>query len=202
MVHNFLVRSMKNPNLYTIESLKPLMMMARLMFLLLPLFFLAPSCDDDDTILPTPETDVPGLPPATQTGAGTFGCLVDGEPWVAKSAPFASGSTVGLRVTYYPDWNGFVVRAYDNNSNSSVSIHLSYVNTEGAYEIDNGSHDYLSSGMCWRNEVSEDTTFFAEISKIDFDQRILSGTFHYYTDNEDDSCPGIEITEGRFDATF
>ncbi len=26
-------------------------------------------------------TDVPGLPPATQIGANTFGCLVNGQPW-------------------------------------------------------------------------------------------------------------------------
>ena len=25
-----------------------------------------------------------GLPPATQQGANTFGCLIDGKPWVAE----------------------------------------------------------------------------------------------------------------------
>ncbi len=30
----------------------------------------------------TPDpNNIPGLPPATQIGANTFGCLVNGEPW-------------------------------------------------------------------------------------------------------------------------
>ena len=33
------------------------------------------------------EDDDFGLPPATQTGANTFGCLVDGKPWIAEIDP-------------------------------------------------------------------------------------------------------------------
>ncbi len=32
----------------------------------------------------TNTTDVPGLPPATQIGANTFGFLLNGQPWVPK----------------------------------------------------------------------------------------------------------------------
>ena len=168
---------------------------------LLPFFLLVASCDDD-TILPTPETDVPGLPPATQTGAGTFGCLVDGEPWVAKSAPFASGSTVGLRVTYYPNWNGFGIGAYNHDNNSNISFSISSVNEVGAYKIDLGIHYYLDSDNCWKNEMIDSKNFYSNINFIDLTNRTISGTFSFTTVNEDDSCPDIQITEGRFDATF
>ena len=168
---------------------------------LLPFFLLVASCDDD-TILPTPETDVPGLPPATQTGAGTFGCLVDGEPWVAKSAPFASGSTVGLRVTHYPDWNGFTIGAYNNDDRKSLTIHMSHVNVEGLYEIDRASRGYLSTSICWKNETPVDSSFYVNISRLDYSDRIISGNFSFFTRNEDDNCPEIEISSGRFDATF
>ena len=30
------------------------------------------------------DNDIPGLPPATQVGANTFGCLVNGVPWVPQ----------------------------------------------------------------------------------------------------------------------
>jgi hypothetical protein len=32
-------------------------------------------------------TDASGLPPATQTGAKTFGCLINGKPFIAGDAP-------------------------------------------------------------------------------------------------------------------
>ena len=192
---------MKNPNLYTIELLK-LSMMTRLMFLLLPLFFLATSCDDDDTILPTPETDVPGLPPATQTGAGTFGCLIDGEPWVAKSAPFASGSTVGLRVTHYPDWNGYNFQTYNNDDRWSIDIQINYVTEPDDYPIVRASRDYLNGGSCAVNEMNEDSLYYLNVTHLDLTGRIISGTFSFTTENEDESCSRIDITNGRFDATF
>jgi hypothetical protein len=43
------------------------------------------SCDNDDD---SGCVSVDCLPEATQTGAGTFGCLVNGEPFVDNSGNF------------------------------------------------------------------------------------------------------------------
>ncbi len=53
------------------------------MLCLLPLMSIT-SCDDDDDNC----QGIDCLPPATQTGTGTFGCLVNGEPFVDNSGFF------------------------------------------------------------------------------------------------------------------
>lgn len=58
--------------------------MKKLHFLLITALILLSSCHkDDDPIAPIDQ-----LPPATQTGAGTFGCLVNGEPFIDNSGSF------------------------------------------------------------------------------------------------------------------
>lgn len=58
--------------------------MKNLHFLLFVALTLFSSCHkDDDPIAPIDE-----LPPATQTGAGTFACLVNGEPFIDNSGSF------------------------------------------------------------------------------------------------------------------
>ena len=60
--------------------------MNKAIYILSSIFFilLSTSCEDDDSGC----TGVDCLPLATQTGAGTFGCLVNGEPFVDNSGNF------------------------------------------------------------------------------------------------------------------
>ena len=58
--------------------------MKKLILLLLTTFTLSCCNKDDDK----PQNPVDQLPPATQTGAGTFGCLVNGVPFVDNSGFF------------------------------------------------------------------------------------------------------------------
>lgn len=48
--------------------------------LLIILLANADGCKDD----PKPKTELEKLPPATQEGKHTFGCLVDGKAWVTR----------------------------------------------------------------------------------------------------------------------
>ena len=66
--------------------------MKRLLLLLLPLALLG--CKKDD---PKPEDQ---LPPATRTGANTFGCLVNGQAWT----PNGNDSTSNYTVYYDPNY--------------------------------------------------------------------------------------------------
>ena len=43
-------------------------------------------------------TDIPGLPPATQTGANTLGFLLNGQPWT----PQGSNGTANLSIDFDP----------------------------------------------------------------------------------------------------
>ncbi|NLN24693.1 MAG: hypothetical protein GX163_03370 [Bacteroidetes bacterium] len=52
---------------------------------LLPLLLILLSCNKDDD---KPADPVDQLPPATQTGAGTFAALVDGKPFISNNPWF------------------------------------------------------------------------------------------------------------------
>jgi len=50
---------------------------------------------------PNVSNDVPGLPPATQTGANTLGFLLKGVPWV----PAGNNGTANLSIDFDPGFN-------------------------------------------------------------------------------------------------
>ena len=70
---------------------------------LLPaLFLLAPSCADDDLQPRRNETDLEALDrlvPITQTGAGTFGCLLNGELWISEAVFEEEAADAGVWTT-------------------------------------------------------------------------------------------------------
>ncbi len=55
-------------------------------YLILILLTGCESCDD----IINPKTELEKLPPATQQGKSTFGCLVNGKAWVTRSSTDAS----------------------------------------------------------------------------------------------------------------
>jgi hypothetical protein len=64
-----------------------------LLYLCLATLTQCSKCKDD----PIP---VNQLPPATQTGAGTFGCLVNGQAWMPKGNDGFSNYSVAYDPTY------------------------------------------------------------------------------------------------------
>ena len=71
------------------------------LYLLISVLLSASHCKKDKT----PEDQ---LPPETQTGAGTFGCLVNGNVFIPKGSPF-SGPILSCAYQFIKDdlqWNG------------------------------------------------------------------------------------------------
>jgi hypothetical protein len=68
--------------LFTFIPPKALKMKKNIFLLLLPLLLCLAGCKKDDDQHTNP---VDQLPPATQTGAGTFAALVDGKPFIDHS---------------------------------------------------------------------------------------------------------------------
>ncbi len=73
---------------------------------------------------PGPAKPEDQLPPATQTGAHTFGCLLNGQPWT----PSGNDGRQNFRVTYDPSYAGgsLTIRVYQypNNKISYQNIIL------------------------------------------------------------------------------
>jgi len=146
------------------------------------------------------------LPPETHTGAGTFGCLVNGQPWTP--------------------------RGYNGYSNYSVSYDPTYANgtlNVGCYRyVGTGADDYQLVGLFSDNIktpgnypltiVGHQEGTFADrtrsscqflggdpyyrrgqlvITRLDKQAGIISGTFAFTLYKP--GCDSLRITQGRFD---
>jgi hypothetical protein len=175
----------------------PFMKVAILFFAII----LLSACNKNDD---TPTNPVDQLPPATQIGANTFGCLLDGEVFIPR------GGTNPLDCVYQ-FVNGGYYFALQGNKRDSENILIgigittrnlelnqidSYILTSN--EIGNASGGYFY-GTLWnyttQNHIGELT-----ISKLDTQNQIVSGTFWFNV--EDQNGVVHEIREGRFDMQF
>ena len=153
------------------------------------------------------------LPPATQTGANTFGCLVNGQPWTPQGNdgtdnyvvlfepdqgnPSQPGGNLSVRAYRYPNTgaNGtsIVVNVYSITSAKSYS--LDSPNLQGRasfYNRDNSSpcNEYFINGVSYRQGT-------LTLTRLDQQAGIISGTFSFTLAKP--GCDTIRVTDGRFD---
>lgn len=170
--------------------------MKNLLFLFVTVLTLI-CCDKDDN---KPKNPIDQLPPATQTGARTFGCLLDGVAFVPTNYNCSS---------FYQYVNGFYFSLQGNiyvnkelillglsTDNLKIEEGKTYIlqdkidgNASAKYFDDNGN--YHTSSL----EKGE-----MKITKLDFTKHIVSGTFFY--DIKDSKGVLHKITNGRFDMPF
>ncbi|MFY7937184.1 MAG: hypothetical protein ACOVOQ_07400 [Flavobacterium sp.] len=168
-----------------------------MLFLMMVLFI---ACDKDDDA-PTNPVDL--LPPATQTGAGTFGCLVNGVPFVDNSGFFNCFYQL-VNEEYY-----FGIRGRQESYIRQIGV--------GSEKKD------INVGVPQTLKSQQDGNFYGRISfncfnclgattldgnpgmitftKLDFENNIISATFEF-TVNDPNTGTIYEITEGRFDSFF
>jgi hypothetical protein len=151
---------------------------------------------------PTPKET---LPPATQTGANTFGFLLNGQVWLPKGY----NGTSNLDLSYDPAFMGgtFNLSAYRYYGNSSkdeqyVTIYLDSLSKEGTYnlyESPNKGTYFSDHNKC--TYFSDTTVNYKKgniiITKLDLQKGIVSGTFQFTLFKS--GCDSIKITQGRFD---
>ena len=162
-------------------------------------------CSKDD-----PEAS---LPAATQTGANTAGCLVDGQAFVAKSygydvfSPPIKGVSGGFYSdgTYRMDMNakigeqrmrislclnGQQVGSYVLNGNPLKNPIPALSHAAYSIRIYNDSETYLTDAR---------HTGTATLTRVDATTGLASGTFSFTAVSDKDSTRTISITNGRFD---
>jgi hypothetical protein len=147
------------------------------------------------------------LPPATQTGANTFGCLVNGKAWTPYKDCFLCSPA--LKFYYTSDAGGqFAVQAENSNIKQQINIGIDTCNAPKRYNyyaspkhpIRLAFGDFIS-GFCYlstRSDALVSAEGFIDITRFDLSNGIFSGTFEFTLSKE--GCETIKITNGRFDA--
>ncbi|MFM2393976.1 MAG: hypothetical protein RLZZ546_1958 [Bacteroidota bacterium] len=170
----------------------------------LPLLFIfLCSCEKKD---PYKEPEKLELPPITMEGKGTFGCKVNGQIWV----PFVENPGLfhqKLEETIEPPGIGIQAILHRNNNEIWQNIYIDCVAVDtGSYQIPPPPFDgrvFINSTLtssCSRYKVDTINSLI-KILKLDFSQRIISGTFSY-KDVVNDCGDTLQITEGRFDLRY
>jgi hypothetical protein len=155
---------------------------------------------------------VAALPAETQTGAGTFGCLVNGKAVSAPNSINTSGdwqSTTKLVVGGKIYVNGML-----SNSWQSISLSMNgFLSNNHNFNIISSASPYpfftpglnqffaRSAGITCVYEGRYIKTGIVELVKFDGVARIASGRFAF-TLYEPGGCDTLKVTNGRFDVKF
>jgi hypothetical protein len=155
------------------------------------------------------ESPFDGLPRATQKGANTMGCRINGEAWKAKgdlttapvNADFYHG-TVGVGGTEVLDNQDFnIIRIGVNDIVRGTGVFPKTANCGSSmygstcFSVRYNSKEYSAvSGQVTITALDTTTTPTPEV--------FVSGTFEFTAQNTADTTDVIEVTDGRFDISF
>ena len=166
--------------------------------------FIFNSCNSDDDNLNR-------LPPETQTGANTAGCLVNGKVFL----PRRQGSSPELLCNYeYIDGEFYFLLNFADLR--GIGFKQVFVTT-GGLNLEEGQNyilnknqvedgDYMGGGGGYSTSLENNyytnstNTGELKITYIDIQNSIISGTFWFDAVNEAGEL--VEVREGRFDVQF
>ena len=146
------------------------------------------------------------LPPATQTGAGTFGCLVNGQAWT----PQGNNGFANYSVYYdtFSDGGLLEISTYridnQNNQKQFITLWTKQIHGPGTFPFRNtatatATFDDAKSGCYWASRDSTTTYRRGQltITRLDLQAGVVSGTFAFTLHKP--GCDSIRVTNGRFD---
>lgn len=158
-----------------------------------------------------------GFPQATQSGKNTFGCYIDGVPFLPYSTLY--GLVVPISAVYYYDSSGFLhspagffsVQGIDvlapQNLDGSVFIQKVGLFDTGKYSISalpGCANPYQCNGGGYQNDPSDDFYFIdsgvLHITRFDTLNKIISGTFSFIA--RDSAGNTKQVTGGVFDINY
>lgn len=159
------------------------------------------------------------LPPATQSGANTFGFVIDSRVWQNYGwLPYTAGQSDNLRATYSPRYGSknFSLNAGQIARDAYENFYLSIdsLTSTGTYQASKiprpGANVRAERGFTFENKETQTvysylykgSTATITISKLDTIQHIIAGTFEGRLRTGNDSTKLVRITEGRFDVRY
>jgi len=178
------------------------------------LFFLAfifINCTNNDNLITLVEVE-DQLPPITQTGANTFGCLINGKVFIPKDktgyTPPGGGRPKGLSVgigtpTYFTmvarNYLDIYINIYIPNDTPLEQVYTFKISSglPSGLDAPNYPHAYIVyNGF---KHVTFENSGTITFTKADSNTRVYAGTFEIKTKSETNENLIIELTQGRFD---
>ncbi|GAC1311176.1 MAG: hypothetical protein NVSMB24_29990 [Mucilaginibacter sp.] len=161
----------------------------------------------------TPQDELAKLPPATQIGANTFGCLVNGAAFLPDGSNFSLGPIKQCNYIYTGGGYHFTVAASNKNNSSlikgiimgtdSLAIAEGQTLTFKTFASGNAVASYtLYTNTANINEYTTNNTVSGQltITKLDSIKDFVSGTFYFTAVN--DKGEKVQVTDGRFDMLY
>ena len=168
-----------------------------IVILLLLLAFVA-SCKKT----PTAQDELSKLPPATQSGANTFGCLLNGVAWIPKDNYGQAIFQLDADPTFQDGVFGVsAIKYYSAGKFQSISVGSDSCKGPGIFLFTNKRSNarYADYGIPIElRSLDLGTTCIGNlnITRYDVQNRIFSGIFEFTISKGTDT---IRITQGRFD---
>ncbi len=171
------------------------------LYLALLLLTQCSKCKND----PTPNDPAGQLPPATQTGANTFGCLVNGQPYT----PAGNNGSSNYAVSYDRALGGtFDLTTYryqrsDANTYQSISLLATRLFSPKTYSLKDSTNTRarFNSRATGCEFGSQQAGIYCNgtltITRLDLQAGIISGTFDFTLAKR--GCDTVRVTQGRFD---
>ncbi|HUR66108.1 MAG TPA: DUF6252 family protein [Chitinophagaceae bacterium] len=153
------------------------------------------------------------LPPATQTGANTFGLKINGEMWVPKG--FAGIPDADLLTARLLD-HTLIIKAQNFSASpteTEFELHLVNVTSTGTFLL-NTDYTYPNALINYAYHLKRRLTPLDEwvtsaaqtgsitLTRFDTTARIVSGTFQFNAENDLNAAQTISVTDGRFDIKY
>ena len=162
-------------------------------------------------ILSSCKKEIETLPDTTETGANTFGAKINGENW----GPLGFGivpTAPTLEASFAADSSIFInARNFSRSPvETEMQIYLKNVSAPGSYLLNQNTavapgHSasyayYIKRNFSVTDEwiTSTTATGQVQVTKMDWANKIISGSFSFTADAKYGSAP-ISVTEGRFD---
>lgn len=154
------------------------------------------------------------LPPATQSGANTFGCLVNGQAFTPKGPSLSPILSCYYQRLYTSSSKGYFFSLSASDKSKNDMVFNVNINTD-SLQVEEGQTVLLSQGLKGEasgayyvgqiytsKEYRTNSQLIGQllITKLDSLQQIVSGTFWF--DAVNPSGEKVEVREGRFDVRY
>ena len=150
-----------------------------------------------------PINPVDKLPPETQTGAGTFGCVVNGKDYLIADYPDVFATYIYLNDNYSHGYY-FTIRASKKSPSWIIGILTDSLCIQ-QNEVYNLSNNPYTMGATWAVYMSTQNEYYSQsslqgelrITKLDSINQFVSGTF-WFDAIDTISNKTYQIRNGRF----